>query len=64
MMKELEGAKQVGTFTVSPGRSLHGELTLAGSKTSLYLRDKEFFSTDFADRCVKGLLHDLKRVAH
>jgi len=62
MMKELEGAKQVGTFTVSPGRDLHGELTLAGSKTSLYLRDKEFFPIDFPDRCLKGVLHDLKRV--
>jgi hypothetical protein len=34
----------------------------AGSKTSLYLRDKEFFPTDFPDRCLKGVLHDLKRV--
>jgi hypothetical protein len=57
MMKELAGDKQVGTFSVSTGRDLHGELTLAGSKTSLYLRDKEFFSTGFADRCVKGVLH-------
>lgn len=63
MMKELEGAKQVGTFTVSPGRDLHGELTLAGSKTLLYLRDKEFFPTEFPDRCLKGVLHDLRRVS-
>jgi hypothetical protein len=61
MMKELEGTKQVGTFAVSC-RDLHGELTLAASKTSLYLRDKDFFPTDFPDRCLKGVLHDLKRV--
>jgi len=62
-MDDLEGSKQSGTFTVSPGRDLHGELTLAGSKTSLYLRDKNFFSTDFVpDHCLKGVLHDLKKV--
>jgi ApeA N-terminal domain 1 len=63
MMKELEGTKQVGAFSVPPGRDLHGELTLAGSKTSLYLRDKEFFLTDSPDRCLNGVLHDLKRVS-
>jgi hypothetical protein len=62
MMSELEGTKQVGTFTIASGRDLHGELTLAGSKTLLYLRDKDFFPTDFPDRCLKGVLHDLKRV--
>ena len=62
MMNELEGTKHIGTFSVSPGRDLHGELTLAGSKTLVYLRDKNFLSTDFADRCLKGVLHDLKRV--
>jgi len=63
MMDELEGSKQIGTFTVSPGRDLHGELTLAGPKTSLYLRDKNFFSTDFVpDHCLKGILHDLNKV--
>ncbi len=63
MMDELEGSKQSGTFTVSPGRDLHGELTLAGPKTLLYLRDKNFFSTDFVpDNCLKGILHDFKKV--
>jgi hypothetical protein len=63
MAPELEASKQSGTFSISPGRDLHGELTLAGPKTSLYLRDKEFFSTDFVpDGSLKGILHDLTRV--
>ncbi len=63
MMDELEQSKQAGTFTISPGKDIYGELTLAGRDTSLYLRDKELFNPlTIPDQCVKGVLHDLKRV--
>jgi hypothetical protein len=55
-------SKQAGTFTISPGKEVHGELTLAGAKTSLYLHDKEFFWTRDI-RSMKGVLHDLTKVS-
>jgi hypothetical protein len=42
MMNEFEGSKQSGTFTISPGKEFYGELTLAGSKTGLHVRDESF----------------------
>lgn len=63
MMDELEQSKRAGTFTITPGKDVYGELTLAGGNTSLYLRDKEFFHTlDIPGGCVKGVLHDLTKV--
>jgi hypothetical protein len=62
MMNELEGSKQSGTFTIALGNELYGELTLAGSKTSLHLRDESFFSPNTPDRSLKGVLHDLRKV--
>lgn len=63
MMNELEQSKQAGTFTISPGRDVYGELTFAGRNTSLYLRDKEFFNANtILGQCVKGVLHDLTKV--
>jgi hypothetical protein len=42
-MEELEGVKQSGKFRfAASGKDLHGELTLAGSKTSTYLRTETF----------------------
>ncbi|MEO6024542.1 MAG: hypothetical protein ABIP64_15805 [Burkholderiales bacterium] len=62
-MDELEQSKRAGTFTISPGEELYGELTLAGQNTSLYLRDGEDFDTlAIPDQCVTGILHDLTRV--
>ena len=63
MMEELEGVKQSGRFKVALDRDLHGELTLAGSKSSLYLHDAEFFDAfPKPRRCVTGVLLDLTRV--
>lgn len=63
MMDELKQSKQAGTFAISPGKDIYGELTLAGRNTSLYLRDKEFFNTlSIPDQCVKGVLHNLTKV--
>jgi hypothetical protein len=62
-MDELEQSKQAGTFTISPGKDVYGELTLAGRNTSLYLRDNEYFDTSaMPGQCVKGILHDLTKV--
>jgi hypothetical protein len=56
--------RRSGTFTVSPGKEVHGELTIDGAKTLLYLRDEQHFSTiDINGRTVKGVLHDLTRVS-
>jgi hypothetical protein len=59
----MTNSKRSGTFTLSPGTELYGELLLAGAKTTLYLRDKRFFPThDIPNRCIVGILHDLIKV--
>jgi hypothetical protein len=64
MLDEIEGSKQSGRFTISPGRDVYGELTLAGHKTSLYLQDTDFFDTHaIPGQCVKGILQDLTKVS-
>jgi len=64
MMEELEGVKQSGKFRfAASGKDLHGELTLAGSKTSIYLQDSDFFdSFPKPRRYITGALLDLTRV--
>jgi hypothetical protein len=51
-------SKRAGTFTISPGNDVNGELTLARARTSLYLEDKEFFHT-IGISYIKGVLRDL-----
>jgi hypothetical protein len=56
--------KRSGSFTISPGKDVHGELTLDGAKTVLYLRDEQHFSTlEIGRRTLKGVLHDLTKVS-
>ncbi|MGH9775432.1 MAG: HEPN domain-containing protein [Candidatus Acidiferrales bacterium] len=63
-METPEKSVLAGEFTLPPGKDVYGELTLSGSKTSLYLRDKEFFSThSIPDQFIKGVLHDLTKVS-
>jgi ApeA N-terminal domain 1/Apea-like HEPN len=64
MMEEVVGVKQSGKFKLTPsGKNLHGELTLAGSKTSLYLNDETDFDVyPVPGRCVTGILHDLTKI--
>lgn len=63
-MDDHDGSKHPGTFTVSPGRDVLGELTLRGPKTSLYLHDKDEFSTQaIPNQYIKGVLHDLTKVS-
>lgn len=64
MLDKIEGAKWAGTFIISPGNEVYGELTLSGPKTSLHLHDNEHFDTHtISDQCVKGILHDLRKVS-
>ena len=54
--------KQAGTFTISTGRNIFGELTLARGRTSLYLHDSQpFYTHDI--RHLNGVLHDLTKVS-
>ena len=63
-MDKRNALKRAGTFAVAPGRDVYGELTLAGAKTSLYLRDKnEFSSQVIPQRYILGVLHDLTKVS-
>jgi hypothetical protein len=54
--------RQAGTFTISPGRNISGELTLAGDRTSLYLYDSEPFNTHGV-RHLNGVLADLTKIS-
>jgi hypothetical protein len=64
MMEELDRVKRSGKFRlVASGKDLHGELTLAGSKSSIYLQDNDFFDAfPKPHRCITGVLLDLTRV--
>jgi hypothetical protein len=64
MMEELEGLKQSGKFRLAASdKDLHGELTLAGSKTSIYLQDNDFFEAfPKPRRCITGVLLDFTQV--
>jgi hypothetical protein len=55
-------SKRAGTFTISPGNDVNGELTLARARTSLYLEDKEFFHP-IGISYIKGVLRDLTKVS-
>jgi hypothetical protein len=52
---------RAGTFSVDPGRSIAGELSLGESETFVYLHDESFFFAD-PDQALKGKLRDLSRV--
>jgi hypothetical protein len=59
-----DSPKKAGKFDVAPDKSVYGELTLDGPNTSLYLHDRENFSThDLPDHCLRGVLLDLTKVS-
>jgi ApeA N-terminal domain 1/Apea-like HEPN len=62
MSLDSKKLRQAGTFTISPGKDIYGELTLARAKTSLYVRDKEHFNVHGV-RNLNGVLHDPTRVS-
>ena len=58
-----EGATLGGRFTLPDGRQILGDLTIAGSKTSLYLHDEAFFGIGYEQNAnLVGLLHDRTNV--
>ena len=64
MMDEFEESKRTGTFTISPGKDVYGELTFKGPETSLHLHDKASFSTHaIPEQCITGILQDLTKVS-
>ena len=55
--------RRSGVFSLAENRQVHGELKIRGEATSLYLHDKEFFTTqNVPGRCIRGVLHDLTHV--
>jgi hypothetical protein len=59
----VEGARLGGSFEIGEGRTVLGELTIAGAATSLYLHDQEFFLIrDEAEQGLRGILHDRTKV--
>lgn len=63
MTNRLENAKRAGMFTITPDKTVYGEITYAGRRTSLYLRDSTYFDTYVIEGgCLKGTLHDLTKV--
>lgn len=63
-MDSFEGFRKAGTFIVALGTEVQGELILKGSKTTLDLYAKDFFSTDdIQEGCILGVLHDRKKVS-
>jgi hypothetical protein len=64
MPYRLTKSTRAGTFLLSSESEIYGELTLAGSKSSLYLHDKNYFRTNAAaDNYISGVLLDLTRVS-
>ena len=58
-----EGARLGGSFEIGDGRTVLGELTIAGAATSLYLHDPEFFLVrDEATTGLRGVLHNRTKV--
>lgn len=63
-MESFEGFRKSGTFVVSAGAEVQGDLILKGSKTTLDLYAKDFFSThDIQENCILGALHDRTKVS-
>lgn len=63
-MESFEGIRRSGTFVVAAGSEVQGDLALKGSKTTLDLYAKDFFSThDIQDGCILGTLHDRTKVS-
>ena len=43
MINQRDKSRHTGTFRVAPDREVHGNLSLDGPNTSLYLWDDKFF---------------------
>jgi hypothetical protein len=61
---DLRRSKHVGRFVLAPDEDIYGELTVAGSLTSLYLYDRKEFQTHVVPhQYITGVLHDLTKVS-
>jgi hypothetical protein len=64
MSVKAKNVKRSGNFWVPAESNKHyGELTLAGAKSTLYLRDEEYFDTSKIGALLKGELFDLTKVS-
>lgn len=63
-MESFEGYRKSGTFVITEGTEVQGDLILKGPKTTLDLYAKDFFSThDIRNGCILGALHDRTKVS-
>lgn len=63
-MESFDSFKKSGTFRVALGIEVQGDLILKGSKSTLDLYAKDFFSThDIQDGCILGVLLDRTKVS-
>ena len=62
MTHELENSKHPGKFTISSGKEVFGELTIAGQNSSLYAWDDNLIDVREIFSSITGTLHDLKKV--
>jgi len=64
MIAGFENSKRIGRFAITPSRDILGELTLDGANSSLYLHDKDEFSTlALPENHITGTLQDLTKVS-
>ncbi len=64
MQSSFEGFRKAGSFVVTLGIEVQGELILKGDQTSLDLYSKEFFNThDLKDGCITGVFLDRSKVS-
>ena len=63
-MESFDGFRKSGTFTVTPGLEVQGDLILKHDATTLDLYAKDFFNThDLPDGCILGSFHDRTKVS-
>jgi hypothetical protein len=61
---DLRKHKHAGEFTLAPGEKIHGELTLEGPESTLYLYDRHEFQTHAGlHQYITGVLQDLTKVS-
>lgn len=63
-MDDLRRSKHAGEFTLAPGEAIHGELTVAGPESTLYLYARHEFQTHAKlHQYITGVLQDLTKVS-
>src|SRR5258705_180115 len=63
-MDDLRKSKQAGEFTLAPGETIHGALTVAGPDSALYLYHPHEIQTHAElHQYITGVLQDLTKVS-